>query len=191
MALAASVFLGIALAHGLAIAIMVSALGHISGGHFNPAVTIGFWVTKRVNTVDTILYWAAQLAGATAAAFLLKAVIPKIPGAPSLWARRNSREIFRAGRDDSRSSNHILPRADRFRDSCRRKRRVPLHRGLRHRSIHFARILVAGPSPVRLLNPARAFGPALRPRTGPITESTGLVRWPEDLSPACSTIRSI
>src|SRR5260370_451992 len=42
-----------------------------------PAVTIGFWVTKRVTTVDTILYWAAQLAGATAAAFLLKAVVPE------------------------------------------------------------------------------------------------------------------
>src|SRR5580692_9561077 len=69
--------LGIALAHGLAIAIMVSAMGHISGGHFNPAVTIGFWVTKRVNTIDAFLYWAAQLAGATAAAFLLKAIIPE------------------------------------------------------------------------------------------------------------------
>jgi MIP family channel proteins len=68
--------LAIALAHGLAIAIMVSALGHISGGHFNPAVTIGFWVTKRVNTIDAFLYWAAQLAGATAAAFLLRAVVP-------------------------------------------------------------------------------------------------------------------
>ncbi len=69
--------LGIALANGLAFGIMVSALGHISGGHFNPAVTIGFWVTKRVTTVDTILYWAAQLAGAAAAAFLLKAVVPE------------------------------------------------------------------------------------------------------------------
>src|SRR6202521_2314677 len=69
--------LGIALAYGLAFAIMVSSLGHISGGHFNPAVTIGFWVTKRVNTVDTVLYWAAQVAGATAAAFLLKAVVPE------------------------------------------------------------------------------------------------------------------
>src|SRR5258707_8145412 len=68
--------LAVALAHGLAIGIMVSALGHISGGHFNPAVTIGLWVTKRVSTVDTILYWAAQLAGATAAAFLLKSVVP-------------------------------------------------------------------------------------------------------------------
>src|SRR5260370_4009924 len=69
--------LGIALAHGLAIGIMVCALGHISGGHFNPAVSIGFWVTKRVTTVDTVLYWAAQLAGAAVAAFLLKAVIPE------------------------------------------------------------------------------------------------------------------
>src|SRR5260370_1204880 len=69
--------LGFAPAHGLAIAFMVPALGHIPGGLFNPAVTIGFWVTKRVNTVDTILYWAAQLAGATAAAFLLRAVVPE------------------------------------------------------------------------------------------------------------------
>ncbi len=68
--------LGIALAHGLAIGIMVSAMGHISGGHFNPAVTIGIWVTKRLNTIEALLYWAAQLAGATVAAFLLKIVIP-------------------------------------------------------------------------------------------------------------------
>ncbi len=68
---------GIAAAHGLAIAIMVSALGHISGGHFNPAITIGFWVTKRVSTLEVVLYWTAQLAGAIAAAFLLKAVVPE------------------------------------------------------------------------------------------------------------------
>ena len=68
--------LGIALVYGLTMAIMVSALGHISGGHFNPAITIGFWVTKRLNTIDTIAYWAAQLVGAVAAAFLLKSIIP-------------------------------------------------------------------------------------------------------------------
>src|SRR5580692_1822896 len=69
--------LGIALAHGLAIAIMVSSLGHISGGHFNPAITIGFWVTRKLSTFDTVAYWLAQLAGAIAAAFLLKAIIPE------------------------------------------------------------------------------------------------------------------
>lgn len=68
--------LGIALASGLAMAIMVSALGHISGGHFNPAITIGFWVTKRIGTIDAFLYWAAQLLGGIAAAFLLRSIIP-------------------------------------------------------------------------------------------------------------------
>jgi MIP family channel proteins len=69
--------LGIAVAHGLAIGIMVSALGHVSGGHFNPAVTIGFWVTRRFTLADTLLYWFAQLAGATAAAFTLRGLIPE------------------------------------------------------------------------------------------------------------------
>src|SRR6202163_572937 len=63
--------IGVALAHGLALAIMISALGHISGGHFNPAVTIGYWVTRRLNTIDVILYWIAQLTGAIDAAYLL------------------------------------------------------------------------------------------------------------------------
>jgi MIP family channel proteins len=64
--------LGIALAHGLAIGIMVSAVGHISGGHFNPAVTIGFWVTRKLSTFDSLAYWVAQLAGAVCAAYLLR-----------------------------------------------------------------------------------------------------------------------
>src|SRR6201998_4934501 len=68
--------LTIALAHGLAIAIMVSALGHISGGPFNPAVTIGFWVTKKLSTMDTLFYWLFQLAGAAAAAVFLRAGVP-------------------------------------------------------------------------------------------------------------------
>ena len=69
--------LAIALAHGLSIGIMVSALGHISGGHFNPAVSIAFWVTKRVSTLEIALYWAAQLLGAIVAAFILKSIIPE------------------------------------------------------------------------------------------------------------------
>jgi len=68
--------LAIATAQGLAYAIMVSAVGHISGGHLNPAVTIGVWVTKRMGTAEALLYWVAQLAGAIAAAYLLTAIIP-------------------------------------------------------------------------------------------------------------------
>jgi MIP family channel proteins len=67
---------GIALAHGLTIAVMVSALGHISGGHFNPAVTVGFLVTRRMAPALAAVYWAAQLAGAVAGALLLKWIFP-------------------------------------------------------------------------------------------------------------------
>lgn len=61
----------IGLAHGLAIALMVSALGHISGGHFNPAVTVGFWATQRIDTPRAVAYIAVQLLGATVGALVL------------------------------------------------------------------------------------------------------------------------
>ena len=63
---------GVAFAHGLAIAIMVSAVGHISGGHFNPAVTFGFLVTRRITPALAGVYWAAQLTGAVAASVLVR-----------------------------------------------------------------------------------------------------------------------
>jgi MIP family channel proteins len=63
--------LGVALAHGLAIAVMVSATGAISGGHLNPAVTLGLLVGKQIDLRRAIAYWAAQLLGAFAAGVLL------------------------------------------------------------------------------------------------------------------------
>lgn len=63
--------LAIALAHGLTIAVMVSATGAISGGHLNPAVTFGLWVGGKIDSKGMVAYWIAQLAGASAAAFLL------------------------------------------------------------------------------------------------------------------------
>ena len=68
--------LAIAAAHGLILAIMVSALGHISGGHFNPAVTFGFLITGRIVPLLAAMYWAAQLLGATLGALLLKWIFP-------------------------------------------------------------------------------------------------------------------
>jgi MIP family channel proteins len=67
---------GIAIAHGLALAVMISALGAVSGGHFNPAVTLGFVVTGRQSLGSMIGYWTAQLGGAVVASVLLARVFP-------------------------------------------------------------------------------------------------------------------
>src|SRR5256714_7709594 len=62
---------GIALAHGLAIAVMVSAVGHISGGHFNPAITLGFLITRRLAALPAPLYPVCPVPGARLCALLL------------------------------------------------------------------------------------------------------------------------
>lgn len=66
----------VALAHGLAIALMVSAVGHISGGVFNPALTIGLWVTRRLDTLNTVAYIIAQLVGAVVGGLALVLLLP-------------------------------------------------------------------------------------------------------------------
>jgi MIP family channel proteins len=68
---------GIGLAHGLAIATMVSATGHISGGHLNPAVTAAFMATGRMSASNGVTYVVAQLLGASLAAFFLTASFPE------------------------------------------------------------------------------------------------------------------
>jgi len=69
--------LEVALASGLAIAVMVSAVGHISGGHFNPAITFGFMLTRRISLLLGLAYWVAQMAGAVLAALLLRWIFPE------------------------------------------------------------------------------------------------------------------
>jgi len=68
--------LGIALAHGLMLSVMVSAFGHISGAHFNPAVTIALAVTKKCPWANVLPYLVAQLVGGSAAGFALKHFFP-------------------------------------------------------------------------------------------------------------------
>jgi aquaporin Z len=64
----------VALAAGLMLAIMVSAFGHISGGHFNPAVTFGFLVTRRVDGTTAAVYWGFQFLGGILAALTVRAL---------------------------------------------------------------------------------------------------------------------
>lgn len=64
-------FAGVALAFGLTVVTMAYAVGHISGGHFNPAVTLGLLAGGRITARDVVPYIAAQTIGAIAAAAVL------------------------------------------------------------------------------------------------------------------------
>ncbi|MCG7364593.1 aquaporin Z [Pantoea sp. ACRSH] len=64
-------FVGVALAFGLTVLTMACAVGHISGGHFNPAVTLGLWAGGRFSVKGVVPYIIAQVAGGIAAAGIL------------------------------------------------------------------------------------------------------------------------
>ena len=71
---------GVALAFGLTVLTMAYTVGHISGAHFNPAVTLGLWAGERFPVRDPVPYWAAQVAGAIAAAAVLLYIASGAPG---------------------------------------------------------------------------------------------------------------
>lgn len=73
-------FVGVALAFGLTVVTGAYALGHVSGAHFNPAITIGLWVGRRIPFIDVIPYIVFQVAGAIAAAAVLKIIASGHPG---------------------------------------------------------------------------------------------------------------
>jgi len=68
-------FAGVALAFGLTVLTMAFAVGHISGGHFNPAVSFGLWAGGKFEAKDLIGYIIVQLIGAIAAAFMLYLIV--------------------------------------------------------------------------------------------------------------------
>lgn len=152
----------IALAHGLTFAIMVSALGHISGGHFNPAITIAFWVTKRLPTMESLAYWGAQLVGGIVAAFFLKLVIPEevaaniFLGAPELT--RDFPHLSGIALEGIATFFLVLVVFASFADEHGTLRSLA---GFSMGLTITVGMLVAAPFTGGALNPARAFGPEL------------------------------
>jgi aquaporin Z len=73
-------FVGVSLAFGLTVLTMAYAVGHISGGHFNPAVTIGLWSGGRFPSANILPYIVAQVLGACFAAFLIHVIASGHPG---------------------------------------------------------------------------------------------------------------
>jgi MIP family channel proteins len=157
--------LGIAIAYGLAYAIMVSAVGHISGGHLNPAVTVGFWVTRRLSTLQTLFYWIAQLLGAVAATYVLVAIVPE-----TVWSSMG-RGIMLLAPDFTRLHAMLLESVMTFFLVFVVFATSVDARGALNRVSAFAigltitvGVLFGGPFTGAAINPARAFGPALAAR---------------------------
>jgi aquaporin Z len=71
---------GVSLAFGLTVLTMAYTVGHISGAHFNPAVTLGLWAGGRFPARDVLPYWAAQVVGAIVAAGVLLFIARGAPG---------------------------------------------------------------------------------------------------------------
>ncbi|HVE92354.1 MAG TPA: MIP/aquaporin family protein [Actinomycetota bacterium] len=151
--------LGIAAAHGLALAVMVTVFGGISGGHFNPAVTIGVLATGKIKAERAAAYVGAQLAGATLAGLLLRMLF--VPqdwsgvnlGTPGILVNSVGRAIlFEA------VLTLFLVLAVWGTGVDPRGANVG---GFGIGLMVFACILVGGPITGAAMNPARHFGPAL------------------------------
>src|SRR3972149_10531646 len=151
--------LEVALAHGLALAVLVSALGAISGAHFNPAVTLGIWIMGRIPTPRAVAYVAAQLIGAAAAGFALKAAFadvwqPSSLGTPALGAGVS--EMSGIAIEAVLTALLVLVVIGTAVDS-----RAPKIGGLAIGLAVTADILLGGPLTGAAMNPARWFGPAV------------------------------
>src|SRR2546429_2442645 len=153
--------LGIAFAHGLTIAVMVSATAGISGGHLNPAVTFGLLVGKQIEVRKAIAYWISQLLGAVIAGILLVNLLGS--------ALHSGAEAVAGGTPDLNNTGPVkgvvIEAVLTFLlvfvvygtalDS-----RAPRMGGLAIGLTVTLDILFGGPLTGAAMNPARAFGPA-------------------------------
>jgi aquaporin Z len=159
--------LGVSLAFGLAVLTMAYALGHASGAHFNPAVTIGLWVGRRVEGRLVAPYIATQVLAAIAAAAALYLIATGQPGfsvAESGFAANGYGEHSPGGFDLSSALVAELVLTAGFlivilgaTDRRASKALAPLAIGLSLTLIHLVSIPVTNTS----VNPARSTGPAL------------------------------
>jgi aquaporin Z len=150
---------GVALAHGLTLAVFAYIYGHISGTHVNPAVTFGLALNGTVKWGEAVYYWVAQFVGAVAAAGVLKFVVSSVSGlqgaatvgtltAPQPFAALVVELILTFFLVNTVLHAAVAGRAGSF---------AGLAIGL---TLTFA-ILAGGPMTGASLNPARTFGPAL------------------------------
>jgi MIP family channel proteins len=151
---------GVALAHALALGVMVTATMPISGGHVNPAVTFALWLARKIEAPRAGLYVLAQLAGAAAGGFLLKALFPTGAGEATSWGLPRIspfvsfpqavvlEAVLTLFLVSAVFGTAVSPQA-------------PKVGGFAIGLVLLFDILAAGPLTGAAMNPARAFGPAL------------------------------
>ncbi len=152
----------IALAHGLALSVAVSVFGGISGAHFNPAITIGMAVTRRIGPAAAAVYIVVQLAAAVVATLVCRAIFPPEAAAqgllglplPQAWVSTASLLLAES------VMTFLLMIAVYGTAIDERGRAVKI--GGFGIGLTFAfNILAAGAVTGASMNPARSFGPAL------------------------------
>jgi aquaporin Z len=152
--------LGIALAHAIALSVMVTATMAISGGHLNPAVTIGLLVTRRIDLVSAGAYIATQLAAAGAAALVVKLLLPAAASRAALLGVpviASSVTLGQAMGIELILTFFLMSAVFGTAVSSEAPRVGGFGIGL----VLLFDILVGGPLTGAAMNPARAFGPAL------------------------------
>lgn len=151
---------GVALAHGVGLAVIVSMTMSISGAHLNPAVTFGLWIADKIAAGRAGQYVLAQLLGALAGAALVKVLLPRsavalaLVGTPHLAAEIG----FTQGVWIEAAFTFFLVSAV-FGTAVSAE--APKIAGFGIGLALFVAALVAGGWTGAVLNPARAFGPAL------------------------------
>ncbi|MBO0888376.1 aquaporin [Candidatus Bathyarchaeota archaeon] len=154
----ASLLIG-AFANGIGLAVAVSATMSISGGHLNPAVTIGLWLGKKTPAKDVIPYIVAQLVGATIAGLVLISVLPAATGSAVHWGAPGLNTITIAqGTVFELVMTFFLVLAIY---GTAVDKRAPKIGGFGIGLTVLADVLVGGPFTGAAMNPARAMGPML------------------------------
>lgn len=152
--------LGVALAHGIGLAVLVTATLPISGGHLNPAVSVGLWVAGKIEGRTVGLYVAAQLAGALLAGLLVKLLLPPAAvsitdaGAPGLGGNVT---LMQGIWIEAVLTFFLMSAVFGTAFSSE----APAVGGFGIGLAVFVGTLVGGPLTGAALNPARALGPAL------------------------------
>ncbi len=153
----------ISLAHGGAIGLMVYAFGHVSGAHFNPAVTISMLVTKRISIKEAIPYIASQIIGAIVAAASLKAIIPDLGSQVNFGTQPGPSDLLHNSVVSGIAVEAILTFflvTVIFMTAVHKKAPAGMY-GLAIGGMIFLIHLVGVPLTGASVNPARTFGPAL------------------------------